>query len=149
MQKLSAFGAVLLMALLMPVVPAEAQTVQALRDFGMIGTWAEDCSQPPNKSNWYGSYGVSADGAAEIVYKNSPDTIYTRYRFLKAQIVGSDRISMSVKNVLSNQRLDSVFQRVGDKIFVWSSFKDGTEVIKDGNYLINGRPTPRLTRCGA
>ncbi|MBI2716798.1 MAG: hypothetical protein HYX37_20475, partial [Rhizobiales bacterium] len=48
---------------------AGAETVaQTLKQFGLLGTWADDCSQPAANNNFHTVYAAMANGNVQRTY---------------------------------------------------------------------------------
>ena len=137
--------------LFLPVL-ANAQSAQvAMKDFGLLGTWAAECKQGPSPGNTHATYSVSSAGAVEL--KNAfgegyDDSIYS---VSEAKLLGPDRLALrevmlSDKNVV----LDIVLLKENGKIRVWSSVHtDGTALVQDGMIAAPvNRETRWVARCG-
>ena len=136
--------------LFLPVL-AHAQSAQgALKDFGLLGTWAAECKQGPSPGNTHATYLVTTAGAAEL--KNAFGEGYddSVYSISEAKLLGPDKLALrevmlSDKNIV----LDIVLLRENGKIRVWSSVHtDGTAFVKDGmiSAPVN-RETRWVSRC--
>jgi hypothetical protein len=131
---------------------ANAQSAQgALKDFGLLGTWAADCKQGPSPGNTHATYSVTSAGALEL--KNTFGEGYddSVYSILDAKPIGADKLSLreamvSDKNIV----LDIVLVKENGKIRVWSSlFADGTALVQDGMVAAPvNRETRWVARCG-
>jgi len=143
-----------LCAALAVVVPLLAHAQPAgdpMREFGLLGTWAGECSQDPSPTNNYATYLMTSSGGLQLKYQSgtdSEDSII--YDISDVKRVAADKLSL--RQVLtSNDRvaLDIVLVKDNDKIRIWSSlFPDGTALVEDGvmSSMI-GRETRWMTRC--
>src|ERR1700722_159931 len=126
---------------------AEAADNEAIRQSGIIGRWAIDCSRPLGSSNPYLLYAVANPNPVLTLSMALRDRDGT-FDIRSVKLIERNRISFYDKkrgeafgyNVvleLSNNRLRSI-----------SSIKDdGTVEIKDGIFLHSNRPTPLLEKC--
>jgi hypothetical protein len=83
-----------LLGLVMAGAAQATPTQDAARSFGLIGVWADDCSQPASRDNEYDTYELSADGSIREMYAWGAGTGTNNYRWTNAQLVGPDRIVM-------------------------------------------------------
>jgi hypothetical protein len=130
---------------------ANAQSVQsALKDFGLLGTWAAECKQGPSPANTHATYSVTSAGAAELTNAFGEGYEDSTYNISEAKPLGPDRLSLrevmlSDKNVV----LDIVLVKENGKIRVWSSVHtDGTALVQDGMIAAPvNRETRWVARC--
>jgi hypothetical protein len=133
-------------------VLANAQSAQvALKDFGLLGTWAAECKQGPSPGNTHATYSVTSAGAVEL--KNAFGEGYddSIYNVSDAKLIAPDRLALremmvSDKNIV----LDIVLLKENGKIRVWSSVHtDGTALVQDGMIAAPvNRETRWVARCG-
>ena len=135
------------------VVPAlaNAQSVpSALKEFGLLGTWAAECKEAPGPGNTHATYLVTAVGAGQLSNAFGEGYADSVYDISEAKSLGPDRLSLrevmvSDKNVV----LDIVLVKENGKVRVWSSVHtDGTAFVKDGmiSAPVN-RETRWVSRC--
>jgi hypothetical protein len=136
-------------ALLMSSAFASAQPVQsALREFGLLGTWAAECAQGPSPGNTHATYAITPAGAAQVSNAFGDGYDVSVYSISEAKALGSDRLSLretmvSDKNVV----LDVVLVKENGKVRIWSStHADGTPLVTDG---VISAPVNRETRWAA
>jgi hypothetical protein len=147
MQKV--FASAILFVLLSGV--ANAQSVQsALREFGLLGTWAAECKQGPSPGNTHATYAVTSAGGAELRNAFGEGYDDSIYNISEAKSLGPDRLSLretmqSDKNIV----LDIVLLRENGKIRIWSSVHtDGTALVQDGMIAAPvNRETRWVARC--
>jgi hypothetical protein len=144
---------IFLCAALLVLVPglARAQSATAaMQDFGLLGTWAGECSQGPSPTNNHATYLVTSAGALQLKYQSGADFEESVYDILDAKRVAPDKLSLR-QVLMSNDRvtLDIVLLKENDKIRIWSSlFPDGTALVEDGVMTsMTGRETRWMTRC--
>jgi len=138
------------LVLLFPALAHSQSAGAALQEFGLLGTWAGECSQDPSPMNNHAIYLMTSSGGAQLKYQSGADYEDSVYDILEAKRVGPDKLSL--RQVLaSNDRvtLDIVLLREKDKIRIWSSlFPDGTALVEDGVMSsMTGRETRWMTRC--
>jgi hypothetical protein len=141
-------GAIVL--LLFPVLAHSQSATAAMQDFGLMGTWAGECSQGPSPTNNHATYLVTPSGSLALKYQSGADYEDSVYNILEAKRLGPDKLSL--RQVLaSNDRvtLDIVLLKENDKVRIWSSlFPDGTALVEDGVMTsMTGRETRWMTRC--
>jgi hypothetical protein len=142
-----------LCAALLVLVPglAHAQSATAaMQEFGLLGTWAGECSQDPSPMNNHATYLVTSAGGLQLKYQSGADFEESVYDILDAKRVAPDKLSLR-QVLMSNDRvtLDIVLLKENDKIRIWSSlFPDGTALVEDGVMTsMTGRETRWMTHC--
>jgi hypothetical protein len=138
------------LVLLFPVLAHSQSATAAMQEFGLLGTWAGECSQSPSPVNNHATYLVTSSGGLELKYQSGADYEDSVYNILDAKRLDSDKLSL--RQVLtSNDRvtLDIVLLKDDGKIRIWSSlFPDGTALVEDGVMTsMTGRETRWMTRC--
>ena len=132
---------------------AQAQSPrQVLSDFGMLGTWATDCSQPSGKYNFYAIYSGMSNGNVMRTYYNTPDRKkpYNQYVLTRAILLPSNLLSYQQEGTVNKDRIDVVLRRDGNRYQVWSSVRaDGTVLVKEGKYPDDGAESPWQERCSS
>jgi hypothetical protein len=135
---------------LLPVVAQAQSATAAMQDFGLLGTWAGECSQGASPNNNHATYLVTAAGGLQLKYQSGADFEESVYDILDAKRVAPDKLSLR-QVLMSNERvtLDIVLLKEDDKIRIWSSlFPDGTALVEDGVMTsMTGRETRWMTRC--
>ncbi len=138
---------VVLVGLLASSEFAIAQTVtDTLGRWGMLGTWALDCSQPPSRSNGYLSYVAKQGGAFhEREFGDARDSS----RILSARMTANGLLEVRIDYTSISQIRDISFFKAGDgRIRSMSNrIVNGEYSIKDGNFVSNGNPSPWQIRC--
>ena len=138
------------LVLLFPVLAHSQSASAALQEFGLLGTWAGECSQSPSPMNNHATYSGTSSGAAQLRYQSGAEYEDSIYDILDAKRVGPDKLSLR-QVLMSNDRvtLDIVLLKENDKIRIWSSlFPDGTALVEDGVMTsMTGRETRWMTRC--
>jgi|GEM_PF-2202934 len=138
------------LVLLFPALAHSQSATAAMRDFGLIGTWAGECSQSPSPTNNHATYLVTSSGGLQLKYQSGADYEDSLYDILDAKRLDPDKLSLR-QVLMSNDRvtLDIVLLKEKDKIRIWSSlFPDGTALVEDGVMTsMTGRETRWMTRC--
>jgi hypothetical protein len=131
---------------------ANAQSAaDAVREFGLIGTWAGDCKEEASPANSYATYVMTQEGSLQLKYQTGTDEEDTiRYEISAVKPMGADKLSLR-QALAGNDRiaLDIVLLKQDGKIRIWSSlFADGTALVEDGVMTaMTGRETRWLARC--
>ena len=89
----------------------------AMRDFGLIGTWAATCAEGASPSNNHATYLVTAAGASQLRYQSGADFEDSVYDIREAKLLAPDRLWLR-QILTSNERviLDIVLVKENDKI---------------------------------
>jgi len=143
----AAFGAALALAL-----PAAAQTdppAEVLAKWGMLGTWAVDCSLPPSRANGYSTY--EAEGTSDAVLRRDfgAELVRDRSQIQSARIAADGMLHMTINLASISQVRTNVFMKVGaDGMRAFENRgADGSYTVRDGKFLHNGAPTLPQYRC--
>jgi hypothetical protein len=137
-------------AVLLPALAHSQSAADAMREFGLIGTWAATCAEDASPTNNHATYLVTAAGALQLRYQSGADFEDSVYDIREAKMLAPDRLSLR-QILTSNERviLDIVLVKENDKIRIWSSlFPDGTALVEDGVMTAaTGRETRWMARC--
>ena len=137
-------------ALAVPTI-ASAQSARAvLSDFGLLGTWATDCSRPSNSDNFYTIYAGMSDGRVRRTYYNTPgrEKPYNVYIITRAIRLPADQLSYKQERSDANDKIDVVLIKDGNKYKIWSSVRDdGTVLVENGKFPNSGDESPWQLRC--
>jgi hypothetical protein len=106
----------------------------AIKEFGLLGIWADDCRLSPSPSNQHASFSVTSRGIIQLHNDFGPDYGDMLYRIVDAKRVGRFRISLRQLLTTDDQvALDMVILKSNDRIRVWSSRgAEGSEYVQDG-----------------
>jgi hypothetical protein len=151
------WGAYLVAALAMAMAEtANAQSVaDTITEFGLIGTWATDCTQPASTSNFLTVYAIKPSGAVSRTYYDQPGHVYNNYKITSAKRQAPDLLSYeqiwdfegSPANIAGDRvrvllnMADSKFQIVS------SQGSDGSFFVKDRKYPGSGDESSWQSRC--
>jgi|HubBroStandDraft_6_1064221.scaffolds.fasta_scaffold465899_1 hypothetical protein len=138
------------LVLMFPALAQAQSAAAAMQDFGLLGTWAGECSQDAGPTNNHATYLVTSSGGLQLKYQSGADYEDSVYDILDAKRIAPDKLSLR-QVLMSNDRvaLDIVLLKENDKIRIWSSlFPDGTALVEDGVMTsMTGRETRWMTRC--
>jgi len=122
------------------VEAAQAQSVAAtIAEFGLIGTWATDCTQPASTGNYLTVYAVKPSGEVSRTYYDQPGHVYANYKITKAKRQAPDLLSYeqvwdfkgSPANIAGN-RVQVLLNTANGKFQIVSSQgSDGSFFVKD------------------
>lgn len=125
-----------------------AREAGVIERFGIVGTWAVDCSRDPDGGNPYLVFRVSADGAAtrELVMRNA--SLDGLFDLTGAFQVSPTRIGFNDRRRGGEASHDVVMEMVADRLrSVTSVSSTGERLIADGVLLASQRPTLTFQRC--
>ncbi len=142
------FVAVTVILLLAPCL-AKAQSVrEAMEKFGLPGSWATECGKPPDASNFYAYYAVSAVDQGTLVYDGGEGYKKNGYIIHDAKLLGSLKIELEEELLSDHSFLDLIVAKSHGQIRVVSSRRnDGKILIEDGKFQPEGVTTQWYTRC--
>ena len=143
-------SAICLQLLLSTTFSFAQSPTSAVKEFGLFGTWADDCKANPGPSNQYASFSVTSRGTILLRNDFGPDYGDMIYRIVDAKRVGQFRISLRQLLTTDDQiALDTVMLRAQDRIRIWSSRgADGSEYVQDGLIpAANNHETGWMERC--
>ncbi|HLH86948.1 MAG TPA: hypothetical protein VKX28_00705 [Xanthobacteraceae bacterium] len=147
--RISLFTAVFALAL--PTLVSAATPREVLRDFGMLGTWANDCSQPSSADNFYTVYAGMPDGNVRRTYYNTPDrkNPYNEYYIIRAIRLPADQLSYRQEGSVNHDKMDVILLKDGDKYKIWSSVRDddNTVLVENGKFPKSGDESPWQAKC--
>ena len=140
-------GTALAAALAFVASAASAQTPEsAVKEFGLLGTWAADCTKPAAKDNIHSRY-EAKDGQVLNLHDAGPDFVEEAYTVRGAKADGTDRLALSTVSRAGRQA-EIVLRRIGDKMQVWRvTAADGFQPVNEGKYIVTDAPIPALSRC--
>jgi hypothetical protein len=126
-------------------------SVSVVKEFGLFGTWAFDCTQPAGPANEHVSFALTSDGTVELRDSFGVDYDEMIYRVVEAKRVGAFRLAMH-QVLTTDERivLDTETLRTRDRIRNWSSrFSDGSgALVEDGRMLADEKlETAWMSRC--
>jgi hypothetical protein len=151
------WGACLVAALFMVTIEtAHAQSVaDTIAEFGLIGTWAADCTQPASSSNFLTVYAIKPSGAVSRTYYDQPDHVYNNYKITSAKRQAPDMLSYeqvwdfegSPANI-AGDRVSVLLNMVDNKFQIVSSQgSDGSYFVKDRKFPGSSDESPWQLQC--
>lgn len=119
-------------------------------NFGLFGTWANDCSAAPSPANQYVVFSLTSRDNVELRNDFGPD-----YAEMVYQVVDAKRLSyfrLALRQLLTTDEqvaLNVVMMKANDRIRMWSSYgADGNTLVENGEVpSANGRETSWMVRC--
>ena len=140
------------------VETANAQSVaNTVAEFGLIGTWATDCTQPASTSNYLTIYAIKPSGEVSRTYYDAPGHVLNNYKITNAKRQAGDMLSYeqvwefegSPANIAGN-RMQVLLNMVDSKYQIVSSQgSDGSFFVKDRKFPGSGDESPWQFRCPA
>jgi hypothetical protein len=151
------WGAYLAAALAMVSVgPANAESVaNTVAEFGLIGTWATDCTQPASSHNYLTVYAIKRSGDVSRTYYDQPGHVYNNYKITSAKRQAPDMLSYqqvwdfkgSPANI-AGDRVQVLLNMVDNKFQIVSSQgSDGSFFVKDRKFPGSGEASAWQSRC--
>jgi hypothetical protein len=150
-------GFVVAAALTLAMVDAaDAQEVaNTIAAFGLIGSWATDCSQPVSNHNYLTVYAIATDGTVTRTNYDQPGHVYTNYKIISATRLAPDMLSYqqvwdfagSPSNIASNRVQVQLNMADGKFQIVSSQGSDGSFFVKDRKFPGSGSESPWQSKC--
>jgi hypothetical protein len=117
------------------------------RDWGLLGTWAVDCSAPPVRGRGtIISYEVTSDGT--LVYRRDHDPSDVN-EVAHARVEPDQTLVLSITLPKARQTRENGIAKTEDGSIrsVFNRGEDGSYTIRDGRFVANGKPTLALRKC--
>jgi hypothetical protein len=143
-------AAIVFVQLLSATFASAQSPTNAVKEFGLFGTWAGDCRANPSPANQYASFSVTSRGTIHLRNDFGPDYGDMVYRIVDARRIGQFQISLRQLLMTDDQvALDTVMMKAKDRIRIWSSRgADGSEYVQDGLVpAANNHETGWMERC--
>ena len=106
----------------------------AIKEFGLLGTWADDCSATASPANQYAIFSLTSRGNIELRNDFGPDYDRMVYRIVDAQRLSHFRLLLRQLLTSDDQiASNTVMMKANDRIRVWSSHGS------DGSTFARGR----------
>jgi len=145
-------AALVLLTLVLTISGASAQTPrEVLKDFGLLGTWANDCSKPAASNNFLTIYQGLSNGEVKRTYYDAPNKIYSEFVIKRVTRVAPDQILYEQAG--QNDLQFVTLKKTGNQYRVFSNrSRAGKEYVQDGKYVkdspaTHGADTPWQTKC--
>jgi hypothetical protein len=135
---------------------ANAQSVaNTIAEFGLIGTWATDCSKPASSSNYLTVYAIKRSGEVARTYYDAPGHVYNNYKIVSANRQAPDMLQYrqvwDTEGTPANKagdRVDVVLNMADNKFQIVSSQgSDGSYFVKERKFPGSGSESPWQFRC--
>lgn len=129
--------------------PADAQNLaEAASRWGLIGTWALDCTKPASTTNGYLTFVIRRAGQVSYERDFGDRHDVNEVREVKTGAGGALEIVVHYPKLEQTRRLVLVMGVDGRTRTTGNSAVDGTApTIKDGKFVANSSETPWQTRC--
>ena len=138
------------------VEAANAQSVaNTIAEFGLIGTWATDCTQPASTGNFLTVYAIKPSGEVSRTYYDQPDHVYNNYKITDAKRQAPDMLSYeqvwdfegSPANIAGDRVRVLLNMADGKFQIVSSQGSDGSFFVKDRKFPGSADESPWQSRC--
>ncbi len=130
---------------------ASAETVaQAVRNWGLIGSWSRDCSLKPGRNqNTLLIYEITAD--ERVVHRRDFGDSTDENEVVGAEVSADSMLNLRVFFPKFKQTRDYglMKQPDGSVRTMYNHDQKDAYSIRDGIFTANGNPTPALHRCRA
>ncbi|NPU09977.1 hypothetical protein HL667_11360 [Bradyrhizobium sp. 83012] len=139
--------AIILLASSFASAASADDAVDAARAWGLIGTWAADCSAPAVKGRGaIISYEVTSDG--QLIYRRDHDPSDIN-EVASARIEPDQTLVLSIVLPKARQTRENGIVRTSDGGIrsLFNRGEDGSYTIREARFVANGRPTPALRKC--
>ena len=142
-----AFFSLLVFLTLPGIAPADAASDRdILKQFGMLGKLAIDCTAPYSRSNPHVIYSVSPQGNVTRILKMDREDLDGTFPMRNLRLLAPDRLQFEETGRQSE--LTITIARIAGNFRSWHSIRaDGTVLIKDGKFLSSGSPTLAFEAC--
>jgi hypothetical protein len=142
--------AVLLQSCLCTAIAGAQSPAGAIQEFGLLGTWADDCSAMPSPANQYAIFALTSRGNIELRNDFGPDYDQMIYRIVDVERLSHFRLALRQILTTDDQiLLNTIMVKANDRIRVWSSRgSDGRILVEDGTIAsANGQETGWMVHC--
>jgi hypothetical protein len=132
--------------------PATAQTPRrVLTEFGLLGTWQNDCRLPPAPNNFRTVYEGLPSGDVRRTYYDGPNKFYSAFVIKRVSRISADQILY--EQLGQNDLQFVVLKKVGNRYRIFSNHsRAGKVYVQEGRYARDasgglGQETPWQTKC--
>lgn len=143
------FPFALLAVCLAATAPAAAQDAgEAAAAWGLLGTWATNCSSAPGPSSARLSFVRSGD---KLLHRRDFGKQRDEFTVPSASVLPDGSLEVVIDLAPMGERRTIVFARAGEgrKRAIANRGEKGDYTIRDGKFAASGAPTPVQTRCSA
>ncbi len=124
---------------------------QLFQQFGLFGTWANNCSAAASPANPHVKVSQPSPGLIMEDHHLGPDNAINRYSVLSAERLSDTRLSVVVllhPGTENQERQHLIFAiHDGTRRTVFNQVDGGAVRVKDGIAQWNGSKTPLLHKC--
>jgi hypothetical protein len=134
--------------LLACVLPAPADSVaDVTRRWGLIGSWAIDCSAPPSKARPVLSYDIAEDG--RVMHRRDFGTGTDEQEVVAAKILADGVLHIRIHFPAFKQTRENGIARQPDGSIrsIYSRNERNEYTVQNGKFVANGKPTSVLRKC--
>jgi len=126
------------------VLARAASPADAIKEFGLVGTWAVHCDKPISKDNAFVTYELKDDAAQRITRTSMQDA--STAAILGARIIDGVHLQQAWK--LRDFTFDQIIEmKAGKYRLIFSKGGDGNVYYADGRSTADGSETPWLEKC--
>jgi hypothetical protein len=137
--------ALVALSTLLASMAARGADADVLRQFGMYGRKAVDCSKPHGRDNPHAIYDVSSQGRVTRTLRMTPDVDGT-FAMRNLRLLGPDTLQYDETGRQSEFTI--TVARINGKYRPWRPVRaDGTVLIADGKFVSTGYPTRAFEKC--
>ncbi len=129
-------------------VARAATTAETLAQWGLLGTWALDCSQPASSSNGYLTY--RAAGTGKVFHTRDFGSRQDSNEVVEATIGRDGMLGLVIHFPALAQTRKFVLMKGPDgrvRAMSNSTVEGAEQTIRDGRFTFNNQPTPWQVRC--
>jgi hypothetical protein len=128
-------------------VAAEDAGLEALRQFGLLGTWTIDCTKPVSSVNPEQVYAIGEKGPTRTLRIADKDLDGT-FEMRSIHLIGDSRLAYNDSRVGGETSFDVILEKKDGRVRSVSSVRnDGTVMITDSNFAGSLRRTPTFEKC--
>lgn len=126
--------------------PVRADVLQAIKDFGLLGTWSADCSDY-KETMLLVRFTMSSQGRVRIIVGHPDDIVYTSTIESAVQAAGGE-ISLGIDAGFISPQWHLTLRLKSGALRIWqSSSTTQSPDVANGRDLATGLATPTLYRC--
>jgi hypothetical protein len=143
-------AALALLVVLPDAARAAGPDEEAIRKFGLLGTWAVDCSKPVSGQNPYQTYAVK-NGSVTRTLRMANERLDGTFDMRRLSLIGGNILAYNDrKQVGSPPSYDIHLEMSSGRFRSISSIQnDGKVMVKDSTFVASGAPTPVFEKCSA
>jgi hypothetical protein len=137
--------ALLALIVAFPAMAARRAPADVAVQWGLIGTWASDCRQPPARQNAYYSYLLRGKS---LLLRRDLGSFKDENKVISAEITHDNGIELVTDFTLSHVMTARLIKDAADQFHVSSNQdENGVYTIENGKLTGTGSSAPVMTRC--